>query len=349
MAAKSEFEISQEFAQQAISVTPVIILGSGASAAHGVPGMGALAGHLTSAQTPSDWTPAELAEWSSLLSKLDAGIDLETALQAVRCTDRQTHFIARETRQFLLPSDLSALDALLGNRHHLPLTRLYRHLFDSTHKTIEVITPNYDRLAEYAADVADAYTFTGFNYGHIQTWARSPNIRVTSDGRQLRTVAIWKVHGSFDWFQDSANQIVGLRSSLPPPSAYTPLMITPGIEKYRLAYGEPFRTIIACGDKAIENARSFLCVGYGFNDEHLQTKLVERCDRDSIPLIVLTKELTPAAKSFLSGGRCRRYLAIEDGSSGARAYTHKTPAGFDIDQPLWRLDRFLDSVIGKSV
>ena len=89
-------------------------------------------------------------------------------------------------------------------------------------------------------------------------------------------------------------------------------------------------------------------MGYGFNDEHVQTKLIERCDRDSVPLVVITKELTAAAKAFLAGGRCRRYLAIEEGPDGARAYTHDVPAGFDLNQPLWRLDLFLDHMIGAS-
>ena len=42
MAVKSPAEAAPEFAQVALSLAPVIILGSGASAAHGVPGMWAL-------------------------------------------------------------------------------------------------------------------------------------------------------------------------------------------------------------------------------------------------------------------------------------------------------------------
>ncbi|SDH43971.1 SIR2-like domain-containing protein [Bradyrhizobium sp. Rc2d] len=346
MAAKSRAEIAQEFAQNSLSTAPVIILGSGASAAHGVPGMWALAAHLSAAALPPGWTGEENAEWTSFLGRLKAGVDLETALQAVRPTERQTQFIAGATREFLLPFDLAVLESLLVDRHALPLTRLYRHVFDSTHTTIHVVTPNYDRLAEYAADAVGVSTFTGFNYGYLQTRARTPNTRVTVNGLPSRTVAIWKVHGSLDWFQDAANQIVGVRSALTIPASYAPLMITPGIDKYRLTHVEPFRTILSCSDKALETARSYFCVGYGFNDEHLQTKLIERCNRDSIPLVVITKELTTTAKAFLTGGRCRRYLAIEDGATGARAYMHDAPAGFDLDKPLWRLDQFLDHVTG---
>ncbi|WP_051387084.1 SIR2 family protein [Bradyrhizobium sp. ARR65] len=346
MAAKSEAEIAQEFAQAALSAAPVIILGSGASAAHGVPGMGGVAEHLCRAPLPPGWTAEEKAEWTSFLGQLKCGADLERALQAVRPTECQTRFITGVTREFLLPFDLAVLDLVLANRRTLPLTRLYRHLFDSTHTTIDVVTPNYDRLAEYAADAADVNTFTGFNYGYLQTWARTPKPRISVNGRQSRTVAIWKVHGSLDWFQDEANRIFGVRSALTVPRTHAHLMITPGIDKYRLTHGEPFRTIINCSDNALENASSYLCIGYGFNDEHVQTKLIERCDRDAIPLVVITKELTTTAKAFLTGGRCRRYLAIEKGAAGARAYMHDAPAGFDLDKPLWRLHEFLDHVIG---
>lgn len=348
MPAKSSAEIAQEYAQRALSATPVIILGSGASAAHGVPGMGALAEHLAGAVPPAAWTAGESREWNNFLSLLSNGSDLERALQAVRLTDRQTHFVANATREFLLPSDLAVLSALLADRHCLSLSRLYRHLFDSTHTTVHVVTPNYDRLAEYAADAADVSTFNGFNYGYLQSRARDPQTRVTVRRRETRTVAVWKVHGSLDWFQNEAQQIVGVRSALNVPAGYAPLMITPGIDKYRLTHGEPFRTILACSDNALENARAYFCIGYGFNDEHVQTKLIERCDRDSTPLVVITKELTQTAKTFLASGRCRGYLAIEDGPAGARAYMHDSPAGFDLDYPLWRLDKFLDYVIGPA-
>lgn len=346
MPAKSSAEIVQEFAQGALSATPVIILGSGASAAHGVPGMGALAAQLTCAVPPTVWTVGENKEWEGFLAYLKAGTDLESALQAVRPTERQTLFVASVTREFLLPSDLAVLSALLADRRHLTLSRLYRHLFDSTHTTLHVVTPNYDRLAEYAADAADVSTFTGFNYGYLQSRARDPRTRIAIRGRDTRTVAIWKVHGSLDWFQDAAKQIIGIRSAVAVPPDYAPLMITPGVDKYRLTHGEPFRTILGCSDNALENARAYFCVGYGFNDEHVQTKLIERCDRDSTPLVVITKELTPAAKTFLTGGRCRRYLAIEAGPTGARGYMHNAPEGFDLGRPLWRLDQFLDYITG---
>lgn len=349
MSAKTEAETALEFAQSAVSLTPVIILGSGASAAHDIPGMSPLAEHLVSVPIPTEWEVPEQAEWASFLQQIQNGVDLEAALQAVRPTDRQTRFVAQITREFLLPADLKVLSRLLDNRRSLPLTRLYQYLFNSTHTILHVVTPNYDRIAEYAADAADVSTFTGFGYGYLQTRTRSVDTKVVVDGRTQRTVAVWKVHGSLDWFQDSSGQSIGIRSGCAIPSTCTPLMVTPGIDKYRLTYGEPFRTVLGCADAALRDARAYLCIGYGFNDEHLQTKLVERCDRDSIPLLVVTKELTPSAKAFLSGGRCRKYMAIEESGSGSRVYTNSNPTGFEVPESIWRLDKFLDYVIGDAV
>lgn len=348
MASKTPEEHAQEFAQAAIALTPVIILGSGASAAHGVPGMGALGKHLQSLPTPSSWDTDSQKEWEGLRLYLASGKDLETALGDVRLTEEQTAFVTDATREYLMPSDVAAFESLLSNRRSFPLTRLYRHLFSSTHRTLHVITPNYDRLAEYAADAGDFSHFTGFGCGHMQTRSKDARTRAHFGAENERTVCIWKVHGSFDWFRNSQHEIIGARACLLTPKGYTPLMVTPGIDKYRLTHGEPFRTIFSCSDSALENARAYLCIGYGFNDSHVQEKLIERCDFKSTPIVIVTHQLTPTTKAFLRSGRCRKYLAIEAAPTGSRIFSHDHPSGFDIaGTPLWQLDKFLDFSIGN--
>ena len=150
-------------------MTPVIILGSGASAAHGVPGMGPLSKHLSALTPLAVWSTEEAVEWGKFIAELASRRDLETALSRVRFTDRQTAYVADATRRYLMPSDEAVFAQLIADRHCLPLTRLYRHFFTSTHKTIDVITPNYDRIAEYAADAGEYSHYTGFSYGYLQT------------------------------------------------------------------------------------------------------------------------------------------------------------------------------------
>jgi hypothetical protein len=345
---KTPLERAQEFAQDCIAKAPVIILGSGASAAHGIPGMWPLAEHLK-ATPPVSGTASEDGAWLKFVTLLST-TDLEAALTKVTFTERLTRHVIDTTRAFLLPHDEAIFGKLLANRHTLPLSRLISHLFKSTHKTIDIVTPNYDRIAEYAADAADVFAYTGFTYGYLNSRSRDPNMRVHQNGHSARTVSVWKVHGSLDWFKSPEGQIYQLPSGISTPLGYTPVMITPGVEKYRLAYEEPFRTVITCADAALEEARSFLCVGFGFNDDHLQTKLVGRCEASNTPIVVISKSITDTAKKFLFSDRCRRFLALEHCSTGTRMYSSDDDhSGVEIDGcNIWQLDDFLDSCIGVA-
>ena len=347
MAPKSLLEQIQEYSQSVLSLAPAIVLGSGFSAAHGVPGMWPLGQHLRSLDIEPSWDAEEGAQWLLFIKLIDDDVDLEAALGGARLSDRQTAKVVEATRAFLMPADLRAFNAVLSDRKTFPLSRLYQHLFNSTHRTVDVVTTNYDRLAEYAADAGGFSHFTGFDYGHLQTRARNSRTRVHYGGDVARTVCVWKVHGSLDWFQDSFGQIIGARACLETPPTYAPVMVTPGIDKYRLTHGEPFRTIFSCSDAALEHARAYLCIGYGFNDEHVQPKLIERCETTAAPLLILTKTLTPTTKAFLARGRCGKYLALEECDGGTRAYNSHNPNGIEIPgAAIWSLPNFLNCMLG---
>ncbi|KAB2705938.1 hypothetical protein F9K88_22110 [Brucella intermedia] len=345
MGAKTDAETACEFAQYVVNRNPVIILGSGASAAHGVPGMWPLGQMLLTAAVPGVWTSGELTQWDAFKAELAGGADLESALGSIRLTEKQTDFVATETRRFLMPADLAVMSRLFADRRSLPLSRLIRHVFRSAQTAINVVTPNYDRLAEFAADAAEFPFYTGFNPGLFQGRGRGTRQPRRAD----KTVYVWKVHGSFDWFIDGAQQIVASPVVHDVPSGHTPLMVTPGIDKYRRTHIEPYSSVLANANASLQDGKAYLCVGYGFNDEHLQQKLVERCDRDSVPLVVLTKELTPTARTFLASGRCRSYLALEETPGGTMAYTDWKPGGFELaGVDHWGLNGFLDLVFGSG-
>jgi hypothetical protein len=339
----------QEFALSVLEKAPVIVLGSGASAAHGIPGMWPLGQHLRQLAIPGGWSSYELQEWQIFTGEICKGADLESALGKARLSEGQTNIIVSETRKFLLPYDISAFNAVLENRHAFPLTSLYDHLFRSTHRTLNVVTTNYDRIAEYAADASGYSHFTGFEYGHLQHRAKDSGLRICSAGQQTRTVCVWKVHGSFDWFKDDQNQIIAARALFHTPAGLTPLMVTPGIGKYRLTHGEPFRTIFANADRALEAAESYFCIGYGFNDEHVQSKLIERCENTSVPLLLITKNVSPTTKKFLNRGLCKQFLTLEDSEGGTLATSSKHPLGIKLPgENIWQLLPFLDRVVGVT-
>ena len=341
-----QLEHALEAAQRCIETSPVIVLGSGASVAYGVPGMGPLRDHLLSLPDVKDRSRDELQKWEEFKAILK-GTDLESALQQVNLHDRLIETIERETWCLLTPADLKVLNNVVVNRRFLALTTLLRHLFDSTHTSVSVVTTNYDRLAEYAADAGGAHHFTCFGYGHIRL--RQPfnrPITLTQTGQRVRTVEIWKVHGSLDWFGDDDGNVVGLPVLSQIPESMSPVIVTPGIDKYRRTHDEPFRSILAGADDALSNARGYLCIGYGFNDAHIQPKLIERCKQEGVPLVILTRSLTPAAKEYLGSGKCPKYLVFEKCGDGTRICSSEIADGFEVrGKSLWVLDNFLAQTI----
>jgi hypothetical protein len=158
---------------------------------------------------------------------------------------------------------------------------------------------------------------------------------------------VWKVHGSIDWFLNADGVAVALPYRDQYPETFTPLLVTPGTSKYEITHQEPFRSIMANADAALSQANSYLCIGYGFNDRHIQPKLVERARHDGVPIVILAKKLSDPAKAFISGCKNRFLLALEDNGATTKAYTCG-PTDCCVDVPsasLWDLAQFLDITI----
>jgi len=340
---KTDFEIVQLLAQQYLGMVPVIILGSGASSAYGIPGMGPLADHIAQSINPS---PQDNVKWEEFLNILPAK-GLEGALTDVKFEDELTGQIVKTTRDFLLPYESATFFDLISNSKEIALTRLFTHFFRTTFTDVHVVTSNYDRLAEFAADIGQFACCTGFSHGYIRH--RANDISIQRGKNKARTVCVWKVHGSLDWFITDDNRIFSLPLAHSTPSSCTPAMITPGVTKYQRAYEEPYRTIMSHTDSALQKANSYLCIGYGFNDDHIQTKLVEKCNLSS-PIIVLARSLTKAARDILFNQRVKKFLALEQCDNDTIAYHKDCTSGVIIpNQNLWDLNEFLDMTIGAEL
>jgi hypothetical protein len=337
-------EAMQSHVQDCVGKLPVIVLGSGASAAHGIPGMGSLGKHLAASTLPVDCLAGpHLTGWEEFLGKVQL-VDLESALTGVNVTPKVLSHIVHTTWKLLNAADSRIFEQVLADRRLLPLSRLFQLLLRSTATELQVVTPNYDRLAEYAAEAAGYCAYTGFTFGMFGT--RAVDVpRVYTGRRPARTINVWKVHGSLGWFSGPDGSIVSLPPLSTLPGGFTPVIVTPGTEKYRRTHEEPFRSAMHSADDAVARANAFLCVGYGFNDDHLQPLMMERCARPGVTLVVITKEITPTAHRFLRSGRCNRYVALEECREGTRMFSHEVPDGLVLSgESFWQLDRFLSLV-----
>lgn len=328
-------------AQDYYGKAPVIILGSGASAAHGLSGMGALAAHLIANTDTAGLLAADQAGWQQFCDTLKSGTDLETALHQVAVSEELTARIIKATWSLINSEDLKIFASCLQDRNMFPLGRLLRHMFKTSLTTINVITTNYDRLAEYACEQEGIHHYTGFTHGFFRQLA-APN-----DLQASRKVNIWKVHGSLDWFKSPLEDTVSIANIDQIPNCYVSQIVTPGTQKYQRTHLEPYRSIMSNADQAVTAANSYLCIGYGFNDEHIQPKLMVKCVRQNTPITIVTYALSDSAKKNILDGRVQNYLAIERGATDNQSIVYSS-LGKDpliVERNIWSLEGYLSLIM----
>ncbi|SEQ69352.1 SIR2-like domain-containing protein [Azotobacter beijerinckii] len=328
-------------AQAYYGKAPLIILGSGASAAHGMSGMWALANHLVANTDISSLSDGEVEAWDRFCKILKDGVDLESALHEVAVTDELTSRIIKATWSLINAEDIQIFNKSLQNPRMFPLSRLLRHMFKSSLTKLNIVTTNYDRLAEYACDQEGLHHYTGFTHGFIRHSA-APN-----EINSARRVNIWKVHGSLDWFKSPHEDTVALSNIQGIPADYKPKIVTPGTQKYHATHLEPYRSIIHSADQAITAANSYLCIGYGFNDEHIQPKLMARCQRQNTPITIITYLLSGAARKLIFDDKVQNYLAIERGATDDQSivYSSLSEAPLTIEKNIWSLEGYLSLIM----
>ena len=313
--------------------SPLIVLGSGASMPYGLPSMSSLAECIKSSDIVKD-DPNYGAFCASLSSE-----GLEKAIDSVSLNEATINAIRTITWENVNRCDLNYLES---NAFSSPesLVKLFEKVIAPTPNKAVVVTTNYDRLPDYAADGIGASSITGFEGTYIKK-LELPNSSVTTKrvrGRE-RIVEIWKVHGSLDWFTDAKGEIFSFPLLQEKPAGFSPLIVPPGKDKYSSTHNEPYRSIISEADKAFTTAGAYLCVGYGFNDEHIQPKLLAQIANGK-PIVVLVRTMTDACKHHIIGAGIRKYLIFErSDDSHTKVYGNGWSEIYD--GQFWCLDEFL--------
>ncbi|AUM13041.1 SIR2 family protein [Ketobacter alkanivorans] len=328
-------------AQDYYARAPLIVLGSGASAAYGMSGMGKLANYLIEHTDVSDLPEKDQSNWVSFCEALNSGVGLETALHQVQVSEALTGKIINHTWTLINREDLEIFKRSLEGNDRYSLGILLSHMFRSSISTINIITTNYDRLAEYACDKENIHHYTGFTHGYFRQLSQPSEVKVS------RKANIWKVHGSLDWFESPLKDVIGLSHLEEIPAGYLPQIVTPGTQKYQRTHLEPYRSIINNADLAITNAASYLCVGYGFNDEHIQPKLMRKCARQGAPITIVTYALSEATKKHVINGGVNNYLAIERGAHDDQSviYSSLEKEPVVVEKNLWSLQGYLTLIM----
>lgn len=349
----SELDKPIEFIQNAFRKTPtVIVLGSGASVPAGLPTMPQLSDHLKGSITPPK---SDETTWQKVLADLAAKKNFEDVLSQVEAGSELRKLVVAETWKHINSKDREAFTRSLSERRP-PLARFIEYLTTTSNRTLDIVTTNYDRLAEYAAERAGCIWFDGFGPGHLRSFIgeRGSDAQWSFEAVRKRTVRIWKVHGSLDWFAFGGRDIAALVRETDIPANATPLIVTPGRNKYEESFREPFRSMLTVADRAMSEARTVFCLGYGFNDQHVQEKLKARRGDGGATFVIVAHTLTPATRDFLAGGNCQRYIAVEGrfdatgaplGSTILMKDGSSSEVVTETDEPSWMFEHFIKYVV----
>jgi hypothetical protein len=326
----------------------VTIIGSGLSCAEGLPSMGELADYLC-ATIGGGLDVADLAAWASIVPAIKAK-GLESALHETAPTAALESAISTATGAMIAERERQVIAEIFSGARQLRLTRLLGHMLKPS-SGLPIVTTNYDRLVEIAVEEAGIGAdtmFVGRFVGALNeresklsfcrnVTYRKPNVTYHYRPRAL----ICKPHGSLDWYL-RGDRPVCYSGDL---SDATRLIITPGQNKFRNGYESPFDHHRAKANDVIDRASRFLLLGYGFNDDHLETHLSPAI-KGGKPTLMLSRTLTPNAAviSLANANVTALEHHVEAGITGTRLTANKTQQ-FIPGLALWDVNAFIDEVL----
>jgi hypothetical protein len=334
---------------------PTIIAGTGLSISMGIPGMDGLLGFLEGRMSKSFTTTSDVQkEWNKAF-KLIKQFGFEEGLGKISISDELLEIIVKETAKFLQEEDTRFFKKYISDAtHRFPFADLINHLAKSlspNNPELNIITPNYDQIVEYACDRVNVKCWTGFEGTIIgkfkqETFEESlfKPLFVTEKNRLHREfipeprVKLFKPHGSI-WWQRCNDQTYQFVGEIPNSKI---IIITPGLTKYKSSLLDAVMNYHReAGNKVLRKANSVIVIGYGFNDDHLHNTLIARIS-EGIPCLVLTRSLSAKAKGIVS--KYPQIFAIESNdSTGAKWYYNKQEGV--LNEPLWDLNSFVSLII----
>jgi hypothetical protein len=304
-----------DFAQKILKEPPVVIWGSGATIPYGMPSMFDLNQKI--GEKVKDFNPS-----SGNLEEELGKEQYSKILPGIR------KIIWEE----IYTADMNAAHKLVDEPSQFEgIKQMFEKFVEPEPKLVNIITTNYDRVLENVMSYNDIAFSDGFT-GRIFSSYNEKNFK------SMNSVNLIKVHGSLNWtlIHDDIHY-------WPDIEKYDPVIIPPGKNKYREAFKSPYRELIQKSDSVIEAAKSFLIVGFGFNDEHLTPKIIKKI-KAGTPLTIITKKITDTTEEVIK--KAQYYLLLNEESTGKSRVRIKEKRRDEIKKVInseyWKLQKFME-------
>ena len=332
--------------QDIVNNNPVILLGSGASVGYGIASMSKLSSVLANYFSTKTYTDSRSRDAvSAFLDNINTKkMGLEDALLDVHMPMPIEDGIRECVWDEIQQEDVRVYERVV-NGERLALADLLDYLvYDRSDQIINVITTNYDRIAEYAVSQTSAYLNTCFTNKPIGSFdVLLQQFRFQS--QYVGKVNVLKVHGSLDWFEKDG-RIQSFMNVRQRPLNYKPCIITPGINKYEKTSQPPYRDLMQQMDDVFKSTSGFLCIGYGFNDSHIHPQLLSYSQKRNKPILIVTKDITDAIQNKVINAKSYPFIVLSDnGGKGTTIHNSYDSIPIEIDDKnYWNISGLLEII-----
>ena len=308
-------EIAFKAIQDFFSDTPFILFGTGTSCAvDNIFGMSELAKFYSEEFPVSELSKEQSIQWENMLNQLLQTNDLESSMSNI--SDLVLlKLIVNQTHKFITKASVNFQDLIFSGEIEWPainiIKQIWKSLPISSNRALHIATTNYDLLAESSFEFHQIPYLTGFSGGlsRVLDWQSSINskksiIRKKFKGRlsfipeSVNHIRLYKVHGSINVFVYNEKVIENNYWTSKSISNSEPLIITPGSLKYQKLH--EFRgSLLSKYDEEINNHRSFLFLGFGFNDNQLFNDSIKNKIKSGCPVLIITRDINENINDIL--------------------------------------------------
>ena len=104
--------------------------------------------------------------------------------------------------------------------------------------------------------------------------------------------------------------------------------------------------MIQYSDKVIKKADSFFAIGFGFNDEHITPRIINKINSGT-PIVLITRTITQTADKELKNAK--NYVLLEKSDTDntkvrIRQNGENTTSSF-LDKDYWTLTKFMEDIL----
>ena len=300
------------------------------------------------------------SEWEKVLNDLTSGKDLESSMNNIN-NDSLIGYIVKITGNLVASLDKYYAQRLLNKDICWSALDFFKCMVNGLpegDRALHVVTPNYDILAEYAFESIGLLYVNGFigNFVRHLDWERCNKLILYSEkvyrGTRLKKVnknykhiKLYKVHGSLNTFLIN-NEVIENNSWIWfPPNEIERVIITPGILKFEriTAFREE---LLRQFDEAVKKKDSFVFLGYGFNDRHLENYIIPKLNEQKCHGLIITRDNNDRIESLCSQADNLWLICKQEHNEFTRIKNKQYKDWFLLpDLKLWDLQQFTKEII----